>query len=266
MLKVYFSSCLQLWYYRPTKRLLFRINTSTDKISMAINPLCINDPTIYFRLDPGEPGVRTSARASESTLLVTAQELRNINRLKAEAIEEGREVVYANITYRPDSVGPYHTVTSGHTVVVSAERKDTTEDFPPGIEDNTKNSNDNQISDRSDSILDNTKTHVTSGPEDQEDIQDKIKELRVEITGLEQELKMKDNDIALQSIGKVSLLISQIEQKKEKLASLMNKEMLLKMKSSQHKLLNGIKITNKTAFGLASLKGKAKGKSINLLI
>ncbi len=247
MLKVYFSSCLQLWYYRPTKRLLFRINTSTDKISMAINPLCINDPTIYFRLDPGEPGVRTSARASESTLLVTAQELRNINRLKAEAIEEGREVVYANITYRPDSVGPYHTVTSGHTVVVSAERKDTTEDFPPGIEDNTK-------------------THVTSGPEDQEDIQDKIKELRVEITGLEQELKMKDNDIALQSIGKVSLLISQIEQKKEKLASLMNKEMLLKMKSSQHKLLNGIKITNKTAFGLASLKGKAKGKSINLLI
>ena len=30
---------------------------------MAINPLEINDPMIYFRLDPGEPGVRTSAMA-----------------------------------------------------------------------------------------------------------------------------------------------------------------------------------------------------------
>ena len=51
--------------------------------------------------------------------------------------------------------------------------------------------------------------------------------------------------------------MSQIEQKKEKLLSLMNKVSLLRLNSSQQKILNGIiKDSKQVAFDLATQKFK----------
>ena len=41
----------------------------------------LSNPTLYYRPDPGEPAFRTSARASESALVVMTQERRNLNRI-----------------------------------------------------------------------------------------------------------------------------------------------------------------------------------------
>ncbi len=232
---------------------------------MAVKPLSMNDPTIYFRLDPGEPGVRTSAKASESTLLVTSQELRNINRLKAEAVQDGHDILYTNITYTPDAVGAYHTITSGHTVVVSIEHKDTTKDVPPNNIDNPKDSDNKEIENQDENTLNDMESSAIPATENPENIQNKVKELQAEIKGLEQKLKAVENlDGDKASSTRTSVLMSQIEQKKEKLLSLMNKESLSRLNSSQQKILNGIKNSNKVAFGLA--RQKLKGGKINLTI
>jgi hypothetical protein len=74
-----------------------------------------------FRLDPGEPGMLRRGKASQSTLLVTAQEHRNLARLKSQAIREGRVIMHAGIRFGRAFQGPYLTTTSGLTTVMSRE-------------------------------------------------------------------------------------------------------------------------------------------------
>ncbi len=86
---------------------------------MAITPLAINNPTMGFRLDPGEPGMLRRGRASEATLLVTSQEHRNLVRLKSEAMREGRVIIHAGIQFGRAFQGPFLTTTNGLTTVIS---------------------------------------------------------------------------------------------------------------------------------------------------
>ncbi|MCD6362401.1 MAG: hypothetical protein J7M13_00120 [Synergistetes bacterium] len=58
----------------------------------------IRNPTLYYKLDPGEMGIAAPAKASESVLRVTAHELGNIHRFEAEAAMEGGIVIYENIS------------------------------------------------------------------------------------------------------------------------------------------------------------------------
>jgi hypothetical protein len=83
------------------------------------DPLRITNPTLGFRLDPGEPGMLRRGKASQATLLVTGQEHRNLVRLKSEAIREGRVVIHADTSYGRAFAGPYLTTTSGLTTVIS---------------------------------------------------------------------------------------------------------------------------------------------------
>jgi len=87
---------------------------------MDVSAVALSNPTLHYRLDPGEPGLR-QARASESALWVTAQERRNIRRLEAEARAEGQQVVYENITYLFGRDGSYSSIRAGHTVVVTRQ-------------------------------------------------------------------------------------------------------------------------------------------------
>ncbi len=79
----------------------------------------LNNPTLYYRPDPGEPAFRTSARASESAFVVMSQERRNLNRMKWEAFEQEREVVYANISYAWGWAGSFLAVRAGRSEVIS---------------------------------------------------------------------------------------------------------------------------------------------------
>ncbi|KUK13138.1 MAG: hypothetical protein H5T71_03905 [Chloroflexi bacterium] len=64
---------------------------------MRVEPF-LENPTLYYRLDPGEMGLATPAKASESILRVASHEIANIRRFEAEAALEGGIVVYKKIS------------------------------------------------------------------------------------------------------------------------------------------------------------------------
>ncbi len=86
---------------------------------MEVRPLQISNPTLGFRLDPGEPGMLRSGKATDATLLVTSQEHRNLVRMKSEVIRDGRVIIHAGIKFGRKFAGPFLTTASGLTTVIS---------------------------------------------------------------------------------------------------------------------------------------------------
>lgn len=86
---------------------------------MPLEALSITNPVLGFRLDPGEPGLLRSARASEATLQVTAQELHNLHRLESEALMRGEVILSSGISFGRAFAGKFLTTTDGLTRVVS---------------------------------------------------------------------------------------------------------------------------------------------------
>ncbi|MCS7233175.1 MAG: hypothetical protein N3C62_04375 [Synergistetes bacterium] len=58
----------------------------------------IENPILYYRLDPGEMGLAIPARASESILRVSSHEVANIRRFEAEAAQREGVVIYKNVS------------------------------------------------------------------------------------------------------------------------------------------------------------------------
>lgn len=102
---------------------------------MEIKPV-ISNPYLGIKLDPGEPGLLNKIRANESTIRITAQEQRNLNRLVNQAVQEGRTVIWKGITYSPSMTGSFMGITSGHTTVISVERPEKETDLPSEIPEN----------------------------------------------------------------------------------------------------------------------------------
>jgi len=92
----------------------------------------ISNPLLQFRLDPGEAGVLRSARATDATAQVTAQEQRNASGLVADATRSGQVVTRREINYTTRRVGDVTTVTDGQTTV--ATRPDNTPGIVPSPE------------------------------------------------------------------------------------------------------------------------------------
>jgi len=84
----------------------------------------LSNPTIGFKLDPGEPGIAGSAPASMSALKVIPHELANIRQFEAEAREKGGIVIEKEITLDIQRVGSYLTVAGGHSKAVILYSKD----------------------------------------------------------------------------------------------------------------------------------------------
>ena len=85
-------------------------------------PDIVQNPIVRYRLDPGEPGVARPTQAASSAITVTGQESRNRARLKAEALREGRQVVYVGTKYKVLKRGSFLTVVGGTTTVVTRQR------------------------------------------------------------------------------------------------------------------------------------------------
>ncbi|MFC1587878.1 hypothetical protein ACFL54_06185 [Planctomycetota bacterium] len=82
-------------------------------------PLQLYNPTINFRLDPFEPGFLRSTKASEATVSVHAQEIRNQNRLQRQAIADGRVIIQSDISFQHGIIGRGGTIMAGRTTVTS---------------------------------------------------------------------------------------------------------------------------------------------------
>jgi hypothetical protein len=77
------------------------------------------DPVLRYRLDPLEPGLLRSARASQSVAAVSTHELGNLIEFRREAAQTGRMVVYSSITFSRGIDGIYPSLRAGRTEVVS---------------------------------------------------------------------------------------------------------------------------------------------------
>lgn len=73
------------------------------------------NPTLRYKLDPGEPGIASPAPASQSVGKVASHELTNLRRFKREAAEEGGIVVESSIYLNFQHKGAFLAATSGRS-------------------------------------------------------------------------------------------------------------------------------------------------------
>lgn len=73
----------------------------------------LQNPVLYYKLDPGEPGLATPTKASQSIAKVAAHESTNIRRFRREAMEKGGYVVYSFIGLNLEQRGAFLAATSG---------------------------------------------------------------------------------------------------------------------------------------------------------
>ncbi|RLB83036.1 MAG: hypothetical protein DRH17_03800 [Deltaproteobacteria bacterium] len=98
----------------------------------------LSNPMLHYRLDLGEPGVATPSRASQSIMRVTAHELQNIQRFKAEAAREGGIVVYHGVKLNLSYEGAYLAAIGGLSqarVVYPNGKQDVFNQAPGGSEE-----------------------------------------------------------------------------------------------------------------------------------
>ena len=92
--------------------------------SLGAIPQLVQNPTVGYRLDPGEPGLAPPATATNSVYTVVAQESHNRARLQANAQLQGQDVLLVKTDYKVARVGSFNVVVGGHTTVVSRARSD----------------------------------------------------------------------------------------------------------------------------------------------
>jgi hypothetical protein len=73
----------------------------------------ISNPVLRYKLDPGEPGLATPSKASDSIARVALHEATNLRRFKREAAEDGGIVVYSAIGLNIKFSGSFLSAVSG---------------------------------------------------------------------------------------------------------------------------------------------------------
>lgn len=205
---------------------------------MRVGPV-ITDPVLYYKLDLGEPGIATPARASESTLRVTSHELENLARFKSEALREGGYVVYSNISLNRQFKGSFLATVSGRTEATIVKPKN---EEKLDVNGNTKNSALYNVTNTSDNNSTNTKDSIDKVEDKANDVE---REVQRKLAQIERKLEQKEN-------------LPDDEEEKEKLRSgkarmkrIMNLVRLKKMQARQKKLLQNIQKNLSLAYKLA---------------
>jgi len=112
-----------------------------------LTPL-VHNPTVAYRLDPGEPGVANPARAAASAYTVVGQESRNRARLKAAALQEGQDVLLLKTEYKVRKVGSFLVPVGGLTTIVTREAPQSQATQPERDEARPQNEAIQPVSDR----------------------------------------------------------------------------------------------------------------------
>ena len=152
---------------------------------------------MYYRLDPGEPGLLRNARASESVRKVSQQEQRNLLRLKTQASREGRRVIRSGISYLFGIDGSFSSLRAGKTTVVSKsiEKKDVVQIKELRDEnDDQKETGFSELQKESDSENDHKLLNSPDSNDNKsdEELAQEINFLRMKKNQLEGELKKSD--------------------------------------------------------------------------
>jgi len=187
----------------------------------------ISNPILYYKLDPGEPGLATPARASESVARVASHEIGNIVRFKKETSERGGIIVYSNIFLNMQFAGSFLAATSGLSEVYiiypakknnkeinmpELEKDKRNKDFNKGVKSDKDNGKSNEVNDKSKiSIRDELKNGSI------ENIENKIKELeneKIQMKSKQSKDADKRNLSDENKIREIDAKITYLEQKK----------------------------------------------------
>ena len=82
-----------------------------------VDKVNLSNPRLYYKLDPGEPGLASSAPASMSVLRVAGQELANYLAFKREAEREGGFIIGGGIHLDLRKRGSFLAAVAGRTQV-----------------------------------------------------------------------------------------------------------------------------------------------------
>lgn len=225
---------------------------------MEIKPV-ISNPYLGIKLDPGEPGLLNKIRASESTMRITAQEQRNLNRLVSQAVQEGRTVIWKGITYSPAISGSFMGIASGHTTVISVEHPEKETGLTSGIPENgTKSLPDTGGAEDSDPISQSSIPAPSMDAQSAGESPDKLSQeevlLRASIGRLESEIEdMERGHINQEDASEISQTAQEKQhlnrelQEKEKELNKIAMQRLIKMQSDLMGAMNQGLIQNSLA-------------------
>jgi len=175
-------------------------------------------------LDPGEPGLLRSARASESFLRVSAQERRNLHRLESEARLKGRKVIYSRIKYRFGLDGSFPTIRAGETTVVSVKSSENEQKKIVLPEEDNKDER-NRPENPGDVVA----------RKDEDDIEDELKMLQIEKERLENKIKkIEDDEQNLMVPQNRTMVFREFEEVKRKIDELKFEKMKLELNNQQN--------------------------------
>lgn len=148
-------------------------------INMKINPDAVN-PILGYKLDPGEPGIASSAPASLSIIRVLSQETSNLIAFKKQAAINGGYVVYSKISLDMQKRGAFLAAVAGKTEVKIA--------YPNENKDENKTNNNNDKSNKSEikkleDLINKLKNFLSSedNPEIKKELENKIKSLESQL-------------------------------------------------------------------------------------
>lgn len=180
-----------------------------------VNTNIINNPLTFYRLDPGEPGFAPPTPASKSAFTVFSQEARNRQRLKSEALMEGKEVVFLNTEYKLRKNGSFLTMVGGTTTIVTREKteekkKDLSNSTSEGQKLNSINEKPNNELKIRENLLKAEQKILkaklrTADNEEKKTIEKRLKEIERELKKIEKLKKEEDNSNGENSLNENAL-------------------------------------------------------------
>lgn len=174
------------------------------------------NPTLHYKLDPGEPGIASPTSASQSVGKVASHELTNLRRFKREAAEDGGIVVESSIYVNFQQKGAFLAATSGKSkarVLIPDEKPTAEPELPGSVEETEKNKPELLF----DPILEAKITNLEK--EDQKLQGDSIKKP----VSLEDSITKEQNNLEEEK-GRLKQLINKAPFAKDNLESLFDKE------------------------------------------
>jgi len=159
-----------------------------------VGEISLSNPRLYYKLDPGEPGLANSAPASMSVLRVASQELANYLAFKRRAEREGGFIIDGGIHLDLRKRGSFLAAVAGRTQVwIYAPTRTTKQAAPNGEEQGLQvqdGISKNDVSERIRSLY--RKLQQTADPAEREKIEREIILLQMALNALVAGLKIPE--------------------------------------------------------------------------
>ncbi|MDI3517657.1 MAG: hypothetical protein PWP09_1723 [Thermotogota bacterium] len=151
------------------------------------------NPRLYYKLDPGEPGLANSAPASMSILRVAGQELANYLAFKRQAEREGGFIIGGGIRLDLQKRGPFLAAVAGRThvwIYTPANKQGRATPEESGIPQEQEDISKSEVSERIRALY--RKLQQATDPQEREKLEREILLLQMALNALMAGLKIPE--------------------------------------------------------------------------